>query len=91
MNAHTRSLFTAAAFLLALPACGQEQSTERRIERTVERIVESATRVAERVGDERWCTRADSRSNSAGASTAARVVRCCCQPSFYVTCFACDN
>ncbi|HEY7568479.1 MAG TPA: DUF4097 family beta strand repeat-containing protein [Gemmatimonadaceae bacterium] len=52
MKAHMRSLFTAAAFLVAFPACGQAQSTERRIERTVERLVETATRMAERVGDE---------------------------------------
>ncbi len=52
MNAHTRSLFTAAALLIAIPVCGPAQSTERRIERSVERIVEQATRVAERVTEE---------------------------------------
>jgi len=52
MNAPTRSLFTAAVLLVAIPVCGPAQSTERRIERSVERIVEQATRVAERIGDE---------------------------------------
>lgn len=52
MNAHTRSLLTAAALLIAIPVCGPAQSTERRIERSVERIVEQATRMAERVTEE---------------------------------------